>query len=188
MTTVRLDVRAPSTVGADTPAVGYLEWSPTARRVVGEGADAHVTLPSAQRVPLAGAPVEVKVAATTAAWCWRVQERVSGGKTRYVAVPDTTDVLAYAELVDVDPTTLVPLDPVPPSATAVLEDASAARDQAVAAAATATNSAEDASGSAAAAAAALAAIEALPTWWVGTQAQYDALAVKDPGTLYLVTA
>lgn|GEM_PF-1460656 len=172
MTTVRIDLRDPSLTGPDVPVTGVVDWTPTRRRRV-EGDDGpHVTLPTGRRARIDGAAVTVDVDPTGPHWCWRVDERVPGGTTRWVAVPEAGGVVPYADLVDVDPGTLDPLDPPPPSVVDVLAQAAqarddaqtaaqdaggsatvatAARDQAVAAAGTASGAADAASGAAGAA-------------------------------------
>jgi hypothetical protein len=59
---------------------------------------------------------------------WQVREWWSSGRTFFVQV--TSDSL-YEDLVGVDPSTLEPLDPIPPSAQDVLVQAGLARDTAV---------------------------------------------------------
>jgi len=80
------------------------------------------------------------------------------------------------------------------SATAAAGSASAAQTSAenaetsrTAAATSETNAAGSASAAAASAAAAANSASSVPKWWQGTQAQYDALPVKDPTTLYIIT-
>ena len=76
-------------------------------------------------------------------------------------------------------------------ATAGIQDAQDSADQANNAAVVAADAATDAQDSAAAAQAsatdAAASAAAVPRWWQGTQAQYDAIPVKDPETLYIIT-
>lgn len=203
MTDVVLDVVVPTGRGAARPAAGVVRWTPTHRHVAGRA----VVLPAAFHVTVtAGDAPVVKVAPSTGGWAWIVDELLPGGRTgRVLAVPDSDTPVRYADLAEVDPGTLDPLDPLPPSAAEVLADARTARDEAVAAAGTAADdvrelvagdveaaagSANAAAGSASAASTArdeaVAARDAAPKWWRGTQAQYDAIAVKDPGTLYLV--
>lgn len=111
MTTIRLGVLHPTGTATDTRSSGSLEWVPTARRVVG----ADVVLPAAFTMPLsATADVTTDVAPTTSAWAWRVLERVTGGAGwRYLAVPDSAEVVDYASLAEVDLATLDPITAAP---------------------------------------------------------------------------
>jgi hypothetical protein len=104
VTTVRLGITVPAADGAHAPAAGTMEWTPTARRVVGDD----VVLPAPFVVTLPGDGT-VTVAATDGWWVWRVRERFPGGSPlpRYVAVPDSDEPVDYADLVAVDPATLV---------------------------------------------------------------------------------
>ena len=121
MTDVLVRLTAPSSgavasgwVPADeVAAVGHLECRPWAPGVA--GARAHLEVPDRLRLGVAMPPVLLvggeallHLAPTGAGWCWRIVERTPGGITRYVLVPDSLDIVDYADLVDVDPVTLDP--------------------------------------------------------------------------------
>lgn len=120
MTRVRIGVRAPAGSAADRRVTGVLEWSPTARRIVG----ADTVLPAGFVVPLDGHtdPV-IDVAATEPWWAWRVVERTAGGspRPRHLTVPATEELLDYADLGEVDPATLQPAATPPAAWWAALE-------------------------------------------------------------------
>ena len=121
MTDVLVRLTAPSSgavasgwVPADeVAAVGHLECRPWAPGVA--GARAHLEVPDRLRLGVAMPPVSLvggeallHLAPTGAGWCWQIVERTPGGITRYVLVPDSLDIVDYADLVDVDPVTLDP--------------------------------------------------------------------------------
>ena len=95
----------------EVAAVGHLEcrpWAPDA-----DGARLHLEAPDRLLLPASMPPVRLvageallHLAPTGAGWCWQIIERTPRGKTRYVLVPDSVATLDYADLVDVDPTTL----------------------------------------------------------------------------------
>ena len=95
----------------EVAAVGHLEcrpWAPDA-----DGARQHLEGPDRLLLPASMPPVRLvageatlHLAPTGAGWCWQIIERTPHGKTRYVLVPDSVATLDYADLVDVDPTTL----------------------------------------------------------------------------------
>lgn len=102
MTLVRVDSRRPNGAG-EVGAGGDLVWQPTRRRTQ----DEYVVMPAAFGSKLTDGVAVVDVAPTGVDWCWEVTEKVPGGTTRYVAVPDV-DEIAYTDLIDVDPATLDP--------------------------------------------------------------------------------
>jgi hypothetical protein len=73
------------------------------------------------------------------------------------------------------------------SAGAAATSAGAAATSAGAAATSASSAATSASSAATSASSAATAAAAVPAWWAGTQVAYDALPVKDPATLYVIT-
>ena len=95
----------------EVAAVGHLEcrpWAPDA-----DGARLHLEAPDRLLLPASMPPVRLvggetllHLAPTGAGWCWQIIERTPRGKTRYVLVPDSVATLDYADLIDVDPTTL----------------------------------------------------------------------------------
>ena len=114
LTTPSSGAAASGWVPADeVAAVGHLEcrpWAPDA-----DGARLHLEAPDRLLLPASMPPVRLvageavlHLAATGVGWCWQIIERTPRGKTRYVLVPDSVATLDYADLVDVDPTTLDP--------------------------------------------------------------------------------
>ena len=114
LTTASSGAAASGWVPADeVAAVGHLEcrtYAPDA-----DGARLHLEAPDRLRLPASMPPVRLvggeallHLAPTDAGWCWQIIERTPRGKTRYVLVPDSAATLDYADLVDVDPTTLDP--------------------------------------------------------------------------------
>ena len=112
LTTASSGAVASGWVPADeVAAVGHLEcrpWAPDA-----DGARLHLEAPDRLLLPASMPPVRLvggeallHLAPTGAGWCWQIIERTPRGKTRYVLVPDSLATLDYADLVDVDPTTL----------------------------------------------------------------------------------
>lgn len=111
LTTPSSGAAASGWVPADeVAAVGHLEcrpWAPDA-----DGARLHLEAPDRLRLPasftvrLVGGEALLHLAPTGAGWCWQIIERTPRGKTRYALVPDSVATLDYADLVDVDPTTL----------------------------------------------------------------------------------
>jgi hypothetical protein len=107
VTTVRLALLAPTSDGTGRRPTGSLEFKPTKRRnVAGD-----VVLPAAFSKGLTDPPPLAELAPTEPGWAWQVVERTSGGspRSRYVTVPDTAEVVDYADLVEVDPATLDPV-------------------------------------------------------------------------------
>lgn len=120
MTLVRIALDVPGPAG-DVRAVGRVRATPTRRRTV----DDAVVLPVAFTSVLTDGVATVELAATGADWCWKIVELTPISNVRFVAVPDSEETLGYADLVDVDPTTLDPAA-VPEAAWAIaLEDATA---------------------------------------------------------------
>ena len=147
MTAVRMMLSRPRPDGTTAPVDGWVEWTPTRRRTVGD----EIVLPIGFSVAAAEV-VMVVVAPTGPGWCWRVAERVSQGITRHVEVPDVAEV-GYEDLVDVDPSTLEPVGPPPVDVwAAALDDATAAASAAAEAARTDAESAASSATSSAAAA------------------------------------
>ena len=114
LTTASSGAAASGWVPADeVAAVGHLEcrpWAPDA-----DGARLHLEAPDRLLLPTSMPPVRLvggeallHLAPTGAGWCWQIIERTPRGKTRYVLVPDSVATLDYADLVDLDPTTLDP--------------------------------------------------------------------------------
>lgn len=108
MTVVRVALSVPTADGAGKRPTGTISWRPTKRRTVGDD----VVLPAPFNVAVTDPPAEIDVAPTEAGWAWEVVERVSGGSPhkRVLAVPDSADVIDYADLIAVDPATLDPLE------------------------------------------------------------------------------
>lgn len=118
MTNIEMLFGKPKADGTLAPVPGTLTWTPTLGRAVAGSPDAVVlplpftiTVPtSVDGVPAAvPIPFEVSVEPTSAGWAWKVEENFTGLRRRrfYVTVPDTGSV-DYHDLVQVDPTTLLP--------------------------------------------------------------------------------
>ena len=121
MTDVLVRLTAPSSgavasgwvPAVEVAAAGHLEcrpWAPDA-----DGARLHLEAPDRLLLPTSMPPVRLvggetllHLAPTGAGWCWQIIERTPRGKTRHVLVPDSSDTVDYADLVDVDPATLDP--------------------------------------------------------------------------------
>lgn len=123
MTLIDIDLRVPSADGTDIPAEGTIAWTPTQRRDVAD----YVVLPVPFEID-AATDAQVEVDPTDSTWVWQVQERVPGGTTRFVQVPDVAGPIDYADLVDVDPATLDPEAPFGPVWAAELADHEARLD------------------------------------------------------------
>ena len=117
MTVIRVSVQSPAD-GSPVPSLGLLIWSPTARRIVPASgpSPAAIVLPSEFRVPLVGGAADIYVEPTTLEWVWTVMEVFSGvpARRKYFTVPDTASV-DYADLVEIDPSTLSPVPPASPA-------------------------------------------------------------------------
>ena len=95
----------------EVAAVGHLECRPYAPDA--DGARLHLEAPDRLLLPasmplvrLVAGEALLHLAPTGAGWCWQIVERTPRGKTRYVLVPDSVATIDYADLIDVDPTTL----------------------------------------------------------------------------------
>lgn len=112
MTLVHVVLAVPTLSGVDAPASGVLRFTPTARRIK----PGKIVLPAAFQVPLVAGSVDVTLDPTTALWVWRVDEYLAGvpARTIYVQVPDVA-TKDYADLVQVDPSTLTPAPAPDPS-------------------------------------------------------------------------
>lgn len=98
MTNVHFDMADPS----GRPLNGNIGLVPTMRlNVAGQ-----VRLPTSVYVTLAEGEATVDLLPSTTQWCWRVSELVPGGVTRYIAVPESTETVEYANLDAIDPATL----------------------------------------------------------------------------------
>lgn len=145
MSSVRVGVVRPSATGTPVLVQGYLLWAPHARRAV----DGDVQLPASFRVDLDGSVrpvIEVE-----SGWAWRVTEFVTGGAPgpRYLTVPESSEVVDYADLTEVDPATLEPTESTVPAWEAAVSEVRGYRDDTVASSATAKSKAEAAQLSAA---------------------------------------
>lgn len=145
MTQVRVGVVRPSAIGAPVLVSGRMSWAPHARRVV----DGDVQVPSAFQVPLDG--LTRPVIEVSSAWVWRVSEFITAGAPSplYLMVPESSELVDYADLVEVDPATLEPAESAVPAWEAAVSEVRGYRDDTVASTATAKSKAEAAQLSAA---------------------------------------
>lgn len=157
MTRVLIDLRVMRPDGSHVPADGVTRWRPVVARVH----EGHVDLPASFRAaPDATIDVTPSILpGGSVVVAYEVDEAVSGGRLRWVLVPDSADIVAYSALVEVDPGSLEPGADPDPAWWAALTDyraeTGAARDEAVGAAddaAGSAQSAESAAGTATAAA------------------------------------
>lgn len=114
--------------GTTGPAKGELRWQPTARRIIpADGLlPAAIVLPAPFDVPLIAGAADVSVEPSTGAWVWTVVESFIGApsRRRYLAVPDVATV-DYADLVEIDPSTLSPVPSPDPAWLAPLNELAA---------------------------------------------------------------
>lgn len=101
MTTVHFQIGRPSRDGQE-PSRGEL-WLITTRRIaVGKT----VILPAPCVIPLDRGEATAQLTPTDPRWCWKIVEHTPGGGTRHVSVPDSDQLIEYADLDDIDPRTL----------------------------------------------------------------------------------
>lgn len=109
MTQVRVRLTRPGPDGINRPVSGVTAWQPSRRLVDGDD----VLLPGppmyVDHRPPAVPVIELDPVEPTDGWAWQVTEYVQArATTRYVLVPDSDEVVEYADLVEVDPKTLAP--------------------------------------------------------------------------------
>lgn len=124
---------------------GSLECQPFRRHLLDDAVT--IVLPQARIEKLTG-ETSIVLEPTTPAWCWSIRERVPGGIRRYVLVPESDTPVAYADLIDVDPTTLDPTLEPDPAWWAALQSAQDAIDTAQEAATTAASESASSAGAA----------------------------------------
>ncbi|UGL63251.1 minor tail protein [Arthrobacter phage Tokki] len=107
MTLVRTLQTLPNPDGTRRPAQGFFIWTPTERRII-SGSPDEVVQPAGFAVELNAGAFEVDVAATGTDWVWRVDERLTGlrTKTSYVVVPDMAEPVDFTDLVPVSTTSI----------------------------------------------------------------------------------
>lgn len=105
MTLLEIVLTVPAADGSQVPAAGVLRFAPTRRRVL----NGTTVLPRPFQVPLTLGMATVDLAPNDATWVWRIDEHVSGtpARTIYTNIPDAVSFL-YADLVAIDPATLLP--------------------------------------------------------------------------------
>ena len=101
MTTVHFQIGRPSRDGPE-PSRGELWLIPTRRIAVGKT----VILPAPCVIPLDRGEATAQLTPTDPRWCWKIVEHTPGGGTRHVSVPDSDQLIEYADLDDIDPRTL----------------------------------------------------------------------------------
>lgn len=109
MTNIHFSVRKPKTGGTD-PVAGKIGFQPVRRYF---DKNKNLILPYPFSVNLADdGTATVAADPTSAAFIWQVTVTPNDNQnmawTRYVEVPDSTATVEYADLVDVDPSTLLP--------------------------------------------------------------------------------
>lgn len=109
MTQIHISIRKPRTGGLD-PVTGTLRFRPVRRHFDAEG---NLVIAASFDADLSeSGELTVDLLPTTSAFVWQVIELADTPQayTRYVEVPDSTHVVAYADLVEVDAGTFVPKD------------------------------------------------------------------------------
>lgn len=109
MTQIHISIRKPKTGGLD-PVTGTLRFRPVRRHFDAEG---NLVIAASFDADLSkSGELTVNLLPTTSAFVWQVIELADTPQayTRYVEVPDSTHVVAYADLVEVDAGTFVPKD------------------------------------------------------------------------------
>lgn len=105
MTQVRLGITRPQADGTLVPVSGVVELRPSMRRETPDD----VILPEPIYVPIRPPARPVVNLAPSVGWAWQVTEHVRGkATTRYFLVPDSVEIVDYADLEEVDPLTLSP--------------------------------------------------------------------------------
>lgn len=109
MTQIHISIRKPKTGGLD-PVTGTMRFRPVRRHF---DADKNLIIAASFDADLSeSGELTVDLLPTTSAFVWQVIELADTPQayTRYVEVPDSTHVVAYADLVEVDAGTFVPKD------------------------------------------------------------------------------
>lgn len=109
MTQIHISIRKPKTGGLD-PVTGLMRFRPVRRHF---DADKNLIIAASFDADLSETgELTVDLLPTTPAFVWQVVELVDSPQayTRYVEVPNSTHVVAYADLVEVDAGTFVPKD------------------------------------------------------------------------------
>lgn len=109
MTQIHISIRKPKTGGLD-PVTGTLRFRPVRRHF--DAAKNLIIAASFDADLSETGELTVDLLPTTPAFVWQVIELADTPQayTRYVEVPDSTHVVAYADLVEVDAGTFVPKD------------------------------------------------------------------------------
>lgn len=109
MTQIHISIRKPKTGGLD-PVTGLMRFRPVRRHF---DADKNLIIAASFDADLSETgELTVDLLPTTSAFVWQVIELADTPQayTRYVEVPNSTHVVAYADLVEVDAGTFVPKD------------------------------------------------------------------------------
>lgn len=109
MTQIHISIRKPKTGGLD-PVTGTLRFRPVRRHF--DAAKNLIIAASFDADLSESGELTVDLLPTTSAFVWQVIELADTPQayTRYVEVPDSTHVVEYADLVEVDAATFVPKD------------------------------------------------------------------------------
>ena len=129
MTRVRLNLARRLVGGEEVKPEGEVLLRPWRR----ETNATNVVLPAPFVVPLHRSMHEQPIADLDHRWLWHCEERVLGGTTQVVRIPESTSVIAYSTLEVINPRTLTVVDS-SSNATTWMDEARAAIDAATAAA------------------------------------------------------
>lgn len=101
----QVHIRLVSPTDGTTPITGRILFAPSSRVDLKPS----IMLPVGNTLSLdENGEMTATLEPTGVDWCWRISELMSGGTTRYVAVPDSETMLEYDALTDVDPASLKP--------------------------------------------------------------------------------
>ncbi len=105
MTTIHIKLVRPTDTGT-TPCDGAIRLTPIRRYITGHT----VIVPDPFTVDLTNGEATITIPDSDTTICWAVTELPGTPQeyTRYVQVPTTSETLEYTDLIDVNPTTLLP--------------------------------------------------------------------------------
>lgn len=105
MTTIHIKLARPTDTGT-TPCDGTIRLTPIRRYIT----DHTVIVPDPFTVDLTNGEATITIPDSDTTICWAITELPGTPQeyTRYVQVPTTSETLEYTDLIDVNPTTLLP--------------------------------------------------------------------------------